>query len=72
VENADGGRIEITDAMKAACGVNGEDAALSLADRWIISRLQRAESEVRRHMDQYRFDMAAQTLYEFIWNEYCD
>ncbi|WP_301387256.1 valine--tRNA ligase [Thalassolituus sp. UBA2590] len=72
VENADGGLIEITDAMKAACGVNGEDAALSLADRWIISRLQRAESEVRRHMDQYRFDMAAQTLYEFIWNEYCD
>jgi valyl-tRNA synthetase len=72
VENANGGLIEITDAMKAACGVNGEDAALSLADRWIISRLQRAESEVRRHMDQYRFDMAAQTLYEFIWNEYCD
>ena len=72
VENADGGLIEITDTMKAACGVNGEDAALSLADRWIISRLQRAESEVRRHMDQYRFDMAAQTLYEFIWNEYCD
>jgi valyl-tRNA synthetase len=77
VENASspenpGGLIEITDAMKAACGVNGEDAALSLADRWIISRLQRAESEVRRHMDQYRFDMAAQTLYEFIWNEYCD
>ena len=45
---------------------------MSLADRWIISRLQNAEKEVRRHMDQYRFDMAAASLYEFIWNEYCD
>ena len=72
VESADGGLIEITDAMKAACGANGQPGALSLADRWIISRLQHAESEVRRHMDQYRFDMAAQALYEFIWNEYCD
>ncbi len=67
-----GTNIAITDAMKAACGANGEPGALSLADRWIISRLQTAEKEVRRHMDQYRFDMAAQTLYEFIWNEYCD
>ncbi|MCA6128733.1 valine--tRNA ligase [Thalassolituus oleivorans] len=69
---ANGTNIAITDAMKAACGANGEPGALSLADRWIISRLQTAEKEVRRHMDQYRFDMAAQTLYEFIWNEYCD
>lgn len=72
VESADGGLIEITDAMKAACGSDGQSGTLSLADRWIISRLQHAESEVRRHMDQYRFDMAAQALYEFIWNEYCD
>ena len=69
---ADGGNIAITPEMLAACGAGGEEAALSLADRWIISRLQKAESEVRRHMDQYRFDMAAQALYEFIWNEYCD
>lgn len=72
VENAKGGVIEITDAMKAACGANGEPAVLSLADRWIISRLQHAEKEVRRHFEQYRFDMAAQALYEFVWNEYCD
>lgn len=72
VENAKSGQIQITDAMKAACGAGGEPAVLSLADRWIISRLQHAESEVRRHFDQYRFDMAAQALYEFIWNEYCD
>jgi valyl-tRNA synthetase len=69
---ADGTLIDVTDDMKAACGANGEPGVLSLADRWIISRLQRAENEVRRHLDQYRFDMAAQALYEFIWNEYCD
>ncbi|WP_028292853.1 valine--tRNA ligase [Oceanobacter kriegii] len=69
---AENTQITITDEMKAACGATGEPAALSLADRWIISRLQRAEGEVRRHLDQYRFDMAAQALYEFIWNEYCD
>ncbi len=69
---ADGTTITITDEMKAKCGANGEDAVLSLADRWIISRLQFAEQEVRRHFDQYRFDMAASALYEFIWNEYCD
>ncbi len=74
VENAAaaGTNIAITDEMKVACGANGEPAVLSLADRWIISRLQNAEKEVTRHMDQYRFDMAAQALYEFIWNEYCD
>ncbi len=69
---AAGTNIAITDEMKVACGANGEPAVLSLADRWIISRLQNAEKEVTRHMDQYRFDMAAQALYEFIWNEYCD
>jgi valyl-tRNA synthetase len=57
--------------MKAACGANGEEAILSLADRWIISRLQFVEAEVTRQLDQYRFDLAAQALYEFIWNEYC-
>ena len=66
-----GTKIVITDAMKAACGAGGEEAILSLADRWIISRLQFVEAEVTRHLDQYRFDLAAHALYEFIWNEYC-
>lgn len=45
---------------------------LSLADRWIVSRLQTVESEVVRHFEQYRFDLAANLIYEFTWNEYCD
>ena len=41
-------------------------------DRWIVSRLQLAESEVTDHIAAYRFDLASTALYEFIWNEYCD
>src|SRR5690554_205867 len=54
------------------CGVNNEPVELTLADRWIISRLQHAEQEVTRQLEQFRFDLAAQAIYEFIWNEYCD
>ena len=50
----------------------GEVRVRALPDCWIISRLQRAIQEVRDHLDSYRFDLAAQTIYEFIWNEYCD
>ncbi|MCR9187080.1 MAG: valine--tRNA ligase [Halieaceae bacterium] len=45
---------------------------LSLADRWILSRLQGTADAVAAAINQYRFDLASQALYEFIWNEYCD
>ncbi len=55
------------------CGQDGsEDYELSLADRWIISRLQEAEKAVTLALDTYRLDLATQALYEFFWNEYCD
>ena len=55
------------------CGQDGsENYKLSLADRWIISRLQQAETDVTNAIDSYRFDLAAQALYDFVWNEYCD
>ena len=54
------------------CGQDGSDVELSLADRWIISTLQRAERETTEALEHYRFDEASMATYEFIWNEYCD
>jgi len=45
---------------------------LSLADRWIASRLQQAEAEVAEQLALYRFDLAAKAIYEFVWDEFCD
>lgn len=52
--------------------VNHDNVELSVADEWIISRLQRAELQVTEAFNSYRFDQAAQAIYEFVWNEYCD
>ena len=54
------------------CGQAGGEIELSLADRWIVSRLQKAEQKVIESMGVYRFDHAAEALYHFIWSEYCD
>ena len=54
------------------CGQAGGKVELSLADRWILSRLQKAEQKVIESMGVYRFDHAAEALYHFIWSEYCD
>ncbi|WP_299943727.1 valine--tRNA ligase [uncultured Microbulbifer sp.] len=54
------------------CGQdNNGDFELTIADRWIVSQLQRTETSVRQALDSYRFDLASQTLYDFIWGEYC-
>ncbi|MEW5947786.1 MAG: valine--tRNA ligase [Thermodesulfobacteriota bacterium] len=61
--NADGCRaVEIT---RPAAG-------LSLENRWILSRMKRVIDTVREGLDDYRFNDAAQALYQFFWREYCD
>ncbi len=46
--------------------------ARSLADRWILSRLNRTVAEVIRGLDEYRFNDAAAAVYQFVWHEFCD
>lgn len=54
----------------------GQDESLPLSysfvDQWLLTRLQQTITAVTEALDTYRFDMLAQTLYEFVWNEYCD
>jgi valyl-tRNA synthetase len=51
---------------------SGVPAASSDAERWILTRLQRTVAEVHEQFAAYRFDLAAQALYGFTWDEYCD
>jgi valyl-tRNA synthetase len=55
----------------ADCGPEGY-LHFSQADRWIVSQLQRTEAEVEKAFADYRFDLAAKAIYEFVWDEYCD
>ena len=48
------------------------DAELSSQDKWILSRLQHVKTEVEKHLADYRLDLMSQTLYEFVWHDYCD
>ena len=59
------------EGYKGSC-VLEEKASLSNADRWILSRLNRASKEVNEALEAFRFNDAALTVYKFIWNEYCD
>lgn len=66
-------RYVLMNTEEQDCSQDGSgDYELSLADRWIISRLQEAEKAVSEALDSYRLDLATQAFYEFFWNEYCD
>jgi valyl-tRNA synthetase len=52
--------------------LTSDDYQRSIADRWILSRLQKTKQDVTTAIEGYRFDQAAQAIYEFTWNEYCD
>ncbi|UIP27547.1 valine--tRNA ligase [Photobacterium sp. TLY01] len=55
------------------CGfADGAELEYSLADKWIESQFELAAKEFNAHIDNFRLDMAANTIYEFIWNQFCD
>ncbi|MCX7146924.1 MAG: class I tRNA ligase family protein, partial [Sulfuritalea sp.] len=68
--NCEGQDCGLAEHGSDAC--NGSYLDFSPADRWIVSRLQRVEHEVEQHYADYRFDLLARAIYEFIWDEYCD
>ncbi len=58
------------------CGIEESTDAgytdFSMADRWIVSLLQRTEAEVAQGFDEYRYDNASNAIYKLVWDEYCD
>ena len=65
-------QAEDKDCGLMADGSDNPDVELSLADRWIISRLQRIEKRIEQHNNNLRLDLIAQDLYTFVWEDYCD
>jgi valyl-tRNA synthetase len=53
-------------------GIGSKDIELSTADRWIKSRLQHAIETAHKSIANYRFDLMANAIYEFVWHDYCD
>ena len=69
--NVEGQDTGIKPEGSFACG-GSELLEFSPADRWIVSVLQKTEAEVAKHYEDYRFDLLAKAIYEFVWDEYCD
>ncbi|WP_260294688.1 valine--tRNA ligase [Sedimenticola hydrogenitrophicus] len=65
-------RYVLMNTEQQDCGQSGGELELSMADRWILARLQSTIGTVAEATDGYRFDHAAKAIYEFTWNEYCD
>jgi valyl-tRNA synthetase len=73
--NCEGQDCGLKEHTKAECVVGGPAHGylkFSQADRWIVSKLQRVEADVAKGFAEYRLDNVANTIYDFVWNEFCD
>jgi valyl-tRNA synthetase len=73
--NCEGHDCGLLEHTREQCAVGGEAhgyLVFSQADRWIVSLLQKTEAEVAKGFADYRLDNVANTIYDFVWNEFCD
>ena len=73
--NCEGQDCGLMEHTKADCAVGGKAhgyMSFSSADRWIKSQLQRVEAQVEQGFADYRLDLVAQSIYSFVWDEFCD
>jgi len=73
--NCEGQDCGLADHTKEQCMPGGEFhnyMSFSQADRWIASTLQRVEADVARGFEDYRLDNVASSIYQFVWDEFCD
>lgn len=70
--NCEGQDCGLKEHGAAECLPGGGYLEFSQADRWIVSSLQRIEAEVAKGFGEYRLDNVANTIYDFVWNEFCD
>lgn len=65
-------RYVLMNTEQHAADLRHPEIELSLPDQWILARLQEVIQSAHRYFAEYRFDLLAQALYEFTWNDYCD